>query len=56
MALIERHQPAILVLRLVALVDRYMMAASRKLKVIVKYDLCPNNTDVTAAKTLSPRS
>ena len=53
MALIEQHQPAALVVRLVELVDRDMLAASRKLKIVAKHGVGTNDIDVAAAKAMN---
>lgn len=52
MALVEQHQPAALVVRLVELVDRDMMAASRNLRIVAKHGVGTNDIDVAAAKAL----
>jgi len=52
MALVEKHQPAALVVRLVELVDRDMMAASRNLRIVAKHGVGTNDIDVAAAKAL----
>lgn len=52
LALIDKHQPAALVVRLVELVDRDMLAASRKLKIVAKHGVGTNDIDVAAAKAL----
>ncbi|MDR7223782.1 hydroxyacid dehydrogenase [Aminobacter aminovorans] len=51
-ALVEQHQPAALVVRLVELVDRDMMAASRNLRIVAKHGVGTNDIDVAAAKAL----
>lgn len=51
-ALVERHQPAVLVVRLVELIDRDMMAASRNLRIVAKHGVGTNDIDVAAAKAL----
>ncbi|GAA2883885.1 D-3-phosphoglycerate dehydrogenase [Aminobacter niigataensis] len=50
--LIERHQPAALVIRLVEMVDADMLAASRNLKIVAKHGVGTNDIDVAAAKVL----
>ena len=50
--LIEQHQPAALVVRLVELVDADTLAASRKLKIVAKHGVGTNDIDVTAAKAM----
>lgn len=52
MALVEKHQPAALVVRLVELVDRDMMVASRNLRIVAKHGVGTNDIDVAAAKAL----
>lgn len=52
MALVEQHQPAALVVRLVELIDRDMMAASRNLRIVAKHGVGTNDIDVAAAKAL----
>ncbi len=51
-ALVERHQPAALVVRLVDLIDRDMLAASHNLKIVAKHGVGTNDIDVAAAKAL----
>lgn len=51
-ALVEQHQPAALVVRLVELIDRDMMAASRNLRIVAKHGVGTNDIDVAAAKAL----
>lgn len=50
--LIERHQPAALVIRLVEMVDADMLAASRNLKIVAKHGVGTNDIDVAAAEAL----
>ncbi|PWK66420.1 hydroxyacid dehydrogenase [Aminobacter sp. AP02] len=52
MALIDKHQPEALVVRLVELVDRDMLAASRSLRIVAKHGVGTNDIDVAAAKEL----
>ncbi|CAN7517197.1 hydroxyacid dehydrogenase [Aminobacter sp. LjRoot7] len=51
-ALVEQHQPAALVVRLVELIDRDMMAASRNLRIVAKHGVGTNDIDVAAASAL----
>lgn len=50
--LIEQHQPAALVVRLVELVDSDMLSASRNLRIVAKHGVGTNDIDVTAAKAM----
>ncbi|WP_395446686.1 hydroxyacid dehydrogenase (plasmid) [Aminobacter sp. UC22_36] len=52
MALVERHQPVALVVRLVELIDADMLAASRNLKIVAKHGVGTNDIDVAAAAGL----
>lgn len=52
MALVEKHQPTALVVRLVEMIDRDMLAASRELKIVAKHGVGTNDIDVAAAKAL----